>query len=145
MEVYQQKRLLGPPLYGPEWMEALDQDICTSLEEQMQWRWSTARPKEDLGGTAASILLPSCQTKSHHRTQVRYEDPHNQAFNEAREAHQRALEATHLLEQNIERLSLAASRTKSAECQCTYSCSHFRRRPQGRCPQSPSPPGQKSM
>ena len=32
-EVYQQKRLLGPPLYGPEQMEALDQEIFASLEE----------------------------------------------------------------------------------------------------------------
>ena len=32
-EMYQQKRLLAPPPYGPEWMEALDHEICTSLEE----------------------------------------------------------------------------------------------------------------
>ena len=49
------------------------------------------------------------------------------------------LEATHLLEQDIERLSWAASRAKHAKCQCTYSCSHSRGRPQGRHAQSPSP------
>ena len=48
-EVYQQKRLPGPPLYGPEQMEALDWDICTSLEEQTWQRQSTARPEEDWG------------------------------------------------------------------------------------------------
>ena len=135
-EVYQQKSLLGPPLYGPEWKEALDQEICTSLEEQMWQRWGTARPEEDLGGATASILWPSCQTKSHHRTQVRDKDTHNQALNEAREMHQRTLGAAHLLEQNIERLSWAASRAKSAKCECPYSHSHSRRRPQGRHPQS---------
>ena len=30
-------------------MEALDQEICTSLEEQMQQRWSTVRLEEDWG------------------------------------------------------------------------------------------------
>ena len=48
-EVYQQKRLLGPPLYGPEEMEALDQEICASLEEQMWQRRGSARPEEDWG------------------------------------------------------------------------------------------------
>ena len=87
-EVYQQKRLPGPPLYGPEWMEALDQEICTSLEEWMWWRWGTARPEEDLGGATVSILWPCHQTESHCQTWVRNEDPHDQALKEAREAHQ---------------------------------------------------------
>ena len=46
-KVYQEKRLLGPPPYGSEQIEALDREICTSFEEQMQWRWGTARPEEE--------------------------------------------------------------------------------------------------
>ena len=63
-EVYQQRRLPGSPLYGPEWMEALDQEICASLEEWMQWMWGTTRPEEELEGNTTSILWSSCQTKS---------------------------------------------------------------------------------
>ena len=46
-EVYQQKRLPGPLPYRPEWMEALDWEICTSFEEQMWQRQGTAGPEED--------------------------------------------------------------------------------------------------
>ena len=131
-------------MYGSAWMEVLDQEICASLEEWMWGRWGTARLEEDLGGATASILWPNCQTKSHCRTWVRGKDPHDQALNEARETHHRALEATHLLEQNIERLSQAASRVKAAKCWHAYSCSHSRRRPQGRHPWSPAPWAEKA-
>ena len=47
------------------------------------------------------------------------------------------VEAPHLLEQNIERLSWAADRAKSAKCWCPYS--HSRRRPQERHAWSLSP------
>ena len=104
-EVYQQKGLLGSPPYGPEQMEALDQEIHTSLEEQMWQRLGTTRPEEDLRGSTMSILWPSHQAKSHCLTHVRNEGPHNQAIKVAREAHQRALEAADLLEQDIEWLS----------------------------------------
>ena len=97
------------------------------------------------GAATASILQPSHPTESNHRTWVRNEDQHNQTFNEARDVHWKALEAAHLLEQNIERLSQAASRAKSAEFWCAYSCNNSRRRPQGRCPHSPSPLGLKSI
>ena len=91
-------------------------------------------------GATVSISCPSHQTKSCHQTWVmRNKDPHVQALNEARETHQRALEAAHLLEQDIERLSWAASRVKHAKCQCPYSHSCSRRRPQGRHAQSLSP------
>ena len=92
-EVCQQKRLPGPPPYGSEWMEALDREICASLEEQMQ---GTARPGEDQREATTSIIQPSCQVKSHHQTLGRNEDPHDQALKEARETHQRALEAAGL-------------------------------------------------
>ena len=87
---------------------------------------------------ATGILQPSCQSKSPWRTQVRGKDPHDHPLTEAREAHQRALEAAHLLEQNIERLSWVATRAKSTRCQHSYSHSHSRRQPQGRYLWSPS-------
>ena len=65
-EVYQQKRLPGPPPYGSEQMEALDREICTSLEERMWQRWGTARLEEDQRGATVSIIWPSCPAKSHH-------------------------------------------------------------------------------
>ena len=137
-EVYQLKRLPSPPPYGPEQMEALDWEICTSLGEQMQQRQGSTRPEKEPERGATGILQPSCQSKSPQRNWVRGKDPHNHALAEAREVHQRALEAAHLLEQNIERLSQAATRAKSARCWHSYSHSHSRRWPQIRHPQSPS-------
>ena len=58
-DVYQLKRLPGPPPYGLGWMEALDQEICASLEEQTWQRQGTARPEEDLEGATTGILQPS--------------------------------------------------------------------------------------
>ena len=55
------------------------------------------------------------------------------------QGHWRVLEATHLLEEDIERLSWAASRVKHAKCWHPYSHSCFRGRPQGRHAWSPSP------
>ena len=83
-EVYQQKRLPGPPLYGPGWMEALDQEICATLEEQTWQRWGATKPEEDLQGAPVPILQSSCQTEFHHQTCGRNEDPHDQALSEAR-------------------------------------------------------------
>ena len=137
-KVYQQKRLPGPPPYGPRQMEALDWEICASLEEQTWQRWDATKP-EDLQGPAAPILWPSHQAEFCHWTQGRNKDPYNQALSEAREAYQIALMAAHLLEQNIKRLSWAADRAKSAKCQCPYSHSCSRGRPQGRHAQSLSP------
>ena len=48
------------------------------------------------------------------------------------------LDAAHHLEQNIKRLSQAANRVKSTQCQHPYSCSHSRGRPQGQHAQFPS-------
>ena len=114
-EVYQLKKLPGPSPYWPEQMEALDQEICTSLEEQMWRRQGTTRLEEDLEGAPQA----SC-------SQTTRINP-------------LALEATHLLEQNMERLSQAASKVKSARCQHSYSHSCSRMQSQGRHPWSSSP------
>ena len=119
-------------------MKALDQEICVSLEEWTWQRWGTTRPEEDWEG-ALQALQPSCWTKSPHRAWVRNEDSHDRTLAEAREAYWRALEAAHLLEQNMERLNWAASKAKSAGCWCSYSHGCSRMQSQGRHPQSPGP------
>ena len=126
-EVYQLRRLPCTPPYGLEQMEALDQEIWTSLEEQMWQRWGSTRPERVPERGTTGILWPICQTESPWRTWVRDEYPHDHALTEAREVHWKALEAAHLLEQNIERFSWAASRVKSTGCQHSYSHSHSRR------------------
>ena len=88
-EVYQMKRLLGPPPYGLKKMEALDREVCNSLEEQMWQRWGSARLQKEPEGGTTGILQPSCQSKSPWRTQVRGKDPHVHALAEAREVHWR--------------------------------------------------------
>ena len=62
-------------------------------------------PEKDKQEAAASTHLLVYQWESQSRSRKR-EDPHDEALWEAREAHQWALEATHMLEHNIERLSL---------------------------------------
>ena len=74
-----------------------------------------------------------------HQRPVPRADAEVQLPAEDREVHQRALEAAHLLEQNIERLSWAASKAKSARCLHTYGHSCSRMQSQGRCHQSPGP------
>ena len=81
------------------------------------------------------IPQPSCHTECHPLTQGR-DDLLDKALQEAREAHQWALEAAHILELNIERLSLEANRTR---CQCTHGHSHSWSRFQERHAQSHSP------
>ena len=137
-EEYQQKRLLGPHHMGQGGWKPLTGKSVLLLEEQAWQKQGMTRLGEDLQGATAPILWPSCQTKFCHWTQGRNEDPHNQALSETREAYRRALEATHLLEQSIKRLSQAADRAKSAKCWHPYSHSHSRGGPQGRHAQSPS-------
>ena len=66
-------------------------------------------------------------------------DPHNHVLAKAREVHQQAFEATHLLEKNIDRLSHVATRARSASCQCFHTNSYSRRWPRGGHLQSPCP------
>ena len=54
------------------------------------------------------ILQPSCQTEPHPQIQ-RWDDLPDKVLQEAREVHQQALEVAHILELNIERLSLEAT------------------------------------
>ena len=129
-EVYQQKSLLGPYHMGQSRWRPLIRKYVLPLKSR-HGRGGVLPGWKRMGGTTVSILWPSHKTKSHCWTQVRNEDPHYQPLNKAREAHWRALEATHLLEQDIERLSWAASRAKHAKCWHPYSHSCSRGGPKG--------------
>ena len=108
----------------------------------MWQRWGTTRPEEDLEGVLQASCSPAARLNPLAGAQVRNENPHDWALIEARRWHQRALEATHLLEQNIERLSWAARKVKSTRCWCSYSS---RMQSQGRCPSPLAPPGWESI
>ena len=60
-------------------------------------------------------------------------DSCNHALAKVREAHQQALEATHILEEKIEWLSQLATRIGSTGCQHSHSCGNLRRYSRG-CP-----------
>ena len=110
-------------------------DILSSLRSHLQERRGIQRVEEELWGATVPILQPSHQTKPHSQTQGR-DDLHYKALQEAMEGHQWALEATHILELNIERLSWGADRTK---CWHPHSCSCSQSRLQERHAQSMSP------
>ena len=73
-------------------------------------------------GAGAAILQPSHQTKPHSQTRGR-DNLHTKALQEARAAHQWTLDAVHVLEMNIKRLSQEANSTK---CKHHHSCSQGR-------------------
>ena len=60
----------------------------------------------------------------------------NHALTKASEAHQWALEAAHLLEENIEWLSWLATRMRSSSCQHSHSHGHLKRQSR-RCTKTP--------
>ena len=133
-KVYMLRRLPSPLPFGPEWMEEATGDILSSLRDHIWERRGIHRLEEDLWGATVPIPQHSCQTKPHPWTRGRDDLP-DKALQEAREVHQRALDATHVLELNIERLSWEANRTK---CQYPHGCSHSLGIPQERHTWSPS-------
>ena len=75
-EMYQLKRLLGPPPYGPEQMEALDREICNSLEEQMQCKGRVLPgQKRNQRGVLQAFCGPAARANPPERTWVRGKDP----------------------------------------------------------------------
>ena len=101
--VYLLRRLPSPLPCRPQKREAI-QNILSSLRSCLH-RWGcTAMPDEDQWVADVGTPPPVCQWDSQSRS-WRREDPQNEALWEATEAHQQALEATHMLEHNIERLS----------------------------------------
>ena len=93
-DVYQLKRLPGPPLCGLEWAEELAQEIITSLKEHLQQRQGPTMPGgQEWGPTRTS--KPDHPAKAPWRTQQRDDDFGDHALAEAREAHHQALVATY--------------------------------------------------
>ena len=85
-------------------------------------------------GCCGHSVWPNHQTESHSQSQGR-DYPHDVALWEAREAHQWALEATCMLELNIERVNQEAD---GAKHQCPCSHSHHCSRSLGRHVRYPS-------
>ena len=120
-DVYQLKRL--PPTCAPEWAKELAQEIVTSLEEHL---WQRQEGGQEWCHIRASI--PYHPAEIPQRTQQREDDSCDQAaLAKAREAHQWALVAVHLLKERIERLSQLATRVQSSNHWHSHSCSHSRR------------------
>ena len=80
--------------------------------------------------------LSACQWESQSRSRRR-EDLHHEALQEARKAHQQALEAAHMLEHDIERLSRGVEDTQYP-CTHGHSSSHPQSQSLNRCPRCPS-------
>ena len=87
-----------------------------------------ARGHHHAGGVPMMRLLHgyswpclSANWESQSRSQRR-KDPHDEALREAKEVHHLALEAVHMLEQNIERLSQGVESTQY-QCPCSHSSS----------------------
>ena len=88
-----------------------------SVELLTQVRGTAILEEDQQGDTVATLWLV-CQLESQSRSRRR-EDLHDEALREAREAHQWALEATCMLEQNIERLSQGVESTQYP-CPCSH-------------------------
>ena len=95
----------------PQQRKEAIQDILSSLRSHLHRQGGTAMLEEDQWGAAGTTSWPLCQLKSQYGSRRR-EDLHDEALQEAREAHQLALEAAHMLEQNIERLSQGVESTQ---------------------------------
>ena len=117
--VYLLRRSPGPLPCRPQQREEAIQDILSPLRSCLHQWGCTAMPEEDLQGAAGANPLPVCQWESQFRSRKR-EDPHDEAHWESREAQQWALEATHVLECNIERLSQGV---EGAQYTCPHSYS----------------------
>ena len=89
-------------------------------------------PTRGCGG----YLLPVHQWESQPRSRRR-EDLHNEALQEAREAHQQALKAAHMPEHNIKRLSQGVEGAQYP-CPCSCSSSCLQRKSLDRCERCPS-------
>ena len=133
-EVYLLRRLPSLPPCGPNQIEEAIQDILSSLRSHSQRCEGTAMLMEGQRGATATAPWPSHQTRSHSQSQGR-DYPHDEALWEAREAHQLALEAAHVLELNINRLS---QEVEGIQCQHPHSRSCCQSRYLDRHERSPS-------
>ena len=125
-EVFQLKRLSSPPPCGPEQAWQLAWDILSSMEEHLQQRGGAAMPKggHEWGSTRA--LMPHYWDETPQRI-LQDDNSYNCDLADAREAHWQVLEAAHLIEERIERLSQLAMRMRPDDCQHSHSWGHSRR------------------
>ena len=108
--VYLLRRSPGPLPCRPQQRKEAIRDILFSLRNCLHRQVYPTAAKED---TQEAV------TRSQSRLRRR-EDPHDEALQEARVAHQRALEAAQVLESDIERLSQGL---RDVQCACPNSCS----------------------
>ena len=109
-EVYLLRRLPCSLPCRPQWSEEAIQDILSSLRSHLH-RWGHCHAGGGPTGGCHDYPQPIHQPEYQCRFQRR-EDLHNEALQEAREAHQQVLEAACMLELNIERLSQGVERTQ---------------------------------
>ena len=113
--VYLLRRSPSPLPCGPQQRKEAIWDILSSLRNWLhRWGYPTAS-EEDMPEAAAE---PWSRPR-------RRETPHNEALQEAREAHQWTLEAAHALESDIKRLS-----QQVGDAQNPHPCSHSSSWPQ---------------
>ena len=134
--VYLLRRSPGPPSCGPQWREEVIWDILSSLRDHLHRQGYTATPKEEAQGVAAAAPLSAHQWEFQSRSRRR-EDPDREALQGARKAHQLVLEAAHMLECDIERLSREVEDIQYP-CPHSHSSSHPQSQSLDRDPRSPS-------
>ena len=123
-------------LVGPNGEKRLSKTSCPLLRDHL-YRWGyIATPEEEARGAAVATPLSAHQWESWARSRRR-EDLHHEALWEARKVHQQDLEAAHMLECDIERLSRGVEDTKYP-CPCSHSSSHPWSQSLDRCLRSPS-------
>ena len=135
-EVYLLRRSPSPMPCGPQLREEAIQDVLSLLMSQLQSLEGATLQEEDQYGAAAATYQPFSQPEGQSRSRERRRQ-HDKALQEAREAHQQALEAAHWLELDIERLSQGAG---NVQCQYPHghSGSHWQSKSPDRWEMSPS-------
>ena len=130
--VYLLRKSPGPPPCGQQQRKEAIQDILSSLRNHLhRWVYPIAALEDTWGAVTGSWSRPK-----------RREDPHEEAIQEVRAAHQRVLEAVQVLESDIVRLSQGL---RNVQCACphSHSGSHLQSWSLDRQPRSPSRPWQK--
>ena len=124
--VYLLRRSPGPLPYGPQQRKETIWDILSPLRTCLHRQVYPTSSKEDV-----QVAATESQSRS------RREDLHEEALQEARTAHQRALEGAEVLESDIKRLIQGLRDIQHAH---PLSCSsnHPQRQSLDRCPRSPS-------
>ena len=125
-KVYQQKMLPGSPLCGAEGRHKLAQDILTSLEEHLQQRWGASVLEGGQEHRPARTPMPHYSDEAPQRRPQK-DDSCDHTLAQARDAHWWVMATTHLLEEQIERLSQSARRMKADIYWHSHSRGHLKK------------------